>query len=203
VMPKGTLVFPTQYFVDSSLTKSTVGAVYSKDHGTNWVATARSTGGTNPQENCAMELDDGSWYMMTKAGSRPGTGRINFFRTTNYTNWVYVGEYYPVPCQQGSCLRLGANKTDGKGRYVLCHTLHPDTATRARVALVFGTDTTADGDAAGIAWDFANPLMLYYGDTGFKGYNSLCMVDTNTLGVLYEAQGHIYFVRVDVSGRLK
>jgi len=201
-IPVGTLVFPVQYFINGSK----VGAIYSKDHGQHWTATQYSTEGSSPQENCVMELDDGSWYMSAKAGVRSAqNGRVNFFRTTNYSTWTYVGEYGPVPCQQGSCIRLGKG-SDGKGRYALCHTTDPDAATRAKVAVMFGVDTTSDGNptvaAKGITWDFDNKIMLYYENTGFKGYNSMCMVDDHTLGILYEAQGHIYFTRIDVSDKV-
>ncbi len=207
VMPKGTLVFPMQYFVDGSFTASSVGALYSTDHGATWLVTARSATADGPQENCVMELDDGSWYMTAKAGTWGGdltteTGKFKFFRSTDFSTWTAVGELAPVPCQQGSCLKLGVG-ADGRGRYVLCHTMDRRSGVRARLSLVFGRDTTADGDAAGIAWDFENPVVLYAEDTGTKGYNSLCLVDAKTLGVLYEARNKIYFIRIDVSDVLR
>ena len=207
-MPKGTLVFPMQYFVDGSFTSSSVGALYSTDHGKNWNVTARSATTDGPQENCVMELDDGTWYMTAKAGSWTSanrtatTGKFKFFRSTNFSTWEAVGVYAPVPCQQGSCLKLGQG-ADGRGRYVLCHTLDPGAGVRAKLSLVFGVDTTSSNDAAGIAWDFDNPLVLFADDTGTKGYNSLCLLDASTLGVLYEAQDKIYFLRIDVSDKLK
>ncbi len=207
-MPKGTLVFPMQYFVDGSFTSSSVGALYSTDHGKTWNVTARSAVTDAPQENCVMELDDGTWYMTAKAGSWSSTnrsaetGKFKFFRSTNFSTWEAVGVLAPVPCQQGSCLKLGQG-ADGRGRYVLCHTLDRRSGVRAKISLVFGVDTTSSGDAAGIAWDFDNPLVLFADDTGTKGYNSLCLLDASTLGVLYEAQDKIYFLRLDITDTLK
>ena len=208
-MPTGTLVFPVQAFVNGGTTNAQCCAAYSTDGGKTW----RTTGLTpktlaqaphNAQENCVMELDDGSWLMMSKGGSwGAGNGRRLFFRTTDFKTWTQLADIPNVIHVQGSCLRIGRG-ADGVGRYVLAHQLDP--ATRARLALVFGRDLTADNPDAGqegVAWDLENPLVIHAGATGGQGYVSLCLLDETTLGVLYEANNQIRFERIDLAPYLR
>lgn len=204
-MPRGTLVFPVQAFVNGGTTNAQCCAAYSTDGGETW----RTTGLTpmppgNAQENCILELDDGSWLMMSKGGSwGAGNGRRLFFRTTDFREWSPLAAIPNVIHVQGSCLRIGTG-ADGVGRYVLAHQLDPDT--RAKLALVFGRDLTADNPDAGqegVAWDLENPLVIHAGETGGQGYVSLCLLDETTLGVLYEANDRIRFERIDLAPYLR
>ncbi len=204
-MPRGTLVFPVQAFVNNGTGDAQCCAAYSTDGGETW----RTTGLTpmppgNAQENCILELDDGSWLMMSKGGSwGAGNGRRLFFRTTDFETWKPLADIPNVIHVQGSCLRIGTG-ADGVGRYVLAHQLDPDT--RAKLALVFGRDLTADNPDAGqegVAWDLENPLVIHAGATGGQGYVSLCLLDETTLGVLYEANNQIRFERIDLAPYLR
>ena len=188
LMPAGALVFPMQYFPTSDFYYAPRAfAAYSTDGGETWKATKLSPS-YPAQENCVMELDDGSWYMICKGFQR------QLFRSTDYVNWTHVGALSPSAWVQGSCLRLGTG-TDGKGRYVACFS--PEG--RENVTLYFGRDTTAaKPNGAGIAWDLGSKIV-YPGSTGGKGYNSLVMLDETTLGILIEAQNHIYLLTEDVS----
>lgn len=209
-MPAGTLVFPMQGFVNSGLTNAQCFAAYSTDGGETWKA-AGLTPSTlkntpyNAQENCIVELDDGSWLMMSKGGNFSASvgGRRLFFRTTDFVNWTELSSISGIVHVQGSCLRLGTG-SDGKGRYVMAHQI--DASSRAKLALIFGKDLTESNttaDSEGVEWDTANPVMLHKDNTGGQGYNSLCMLDESTLGVLYETGGQIWFERVDVSDILE
>lgn len=204
-MPAGALVFPMQAFVNSGLGDAQCFAAYSTDHGATWKTTGLtpetlSEAPHNAQENCILELDDGSWLMMAKGGTwGAGNGRRLFFRTTDFQTWKQLDSIPNVIHVQGSCLRLGKG-SDGIGRYVLAHQIDPNT--RAKLALIFGRDLTAANTAdntEGIVWDTANPLMLHAEATGGMGYVSLCLLDPTTLGVLYEAQGKILFERIDIT----
>ena len=208
-MPKGTLVFPVQAFVNNGTGDAQCCAVYSTDGGKTWQTTGLTPktlaqAPHNAQENCVMELDDGSWLMMSKGGSwGAGNGRRLFFRTTDFKTWTQLADIPNVIHVQGSCLRIGTG-ADGVGRYVLAHQLDPDT--RARLALVFGRDLTADNPDAGqegVDWDLENPLVIHAGATGGQGYVSLCLLDETTLGVLYEANNQIRFERIDLAPYLR
>ena len=208
-MPRGTLVFPVQAFVNNGTGDAQCCAAYSTDGGATWQTTGLTPktlaqAPHNAQENCVMELDDGSWLMMSKGGTwGPGKGKRLFFRTTDFKTWSQLATIDGVIHVQGSCLRIGRG-ADGVGRYVLAHQLDPDT--RAKLALVFGRDLTAgnpDAGQEGVAWDLDNPLVLHPGETGGQGYVSLCLLDAATLGVLYEANDRIRFERIDLAPYLR
>lgn len=198
VANKGRLVIPMQYFGNST---TQVFAAYSDDHGASWQVTNLVPAGQNSQENSIVELDDGSWYMIAKngAGGWSTQGR-HLYRTTDFENWTYLGMFTPSSKVQGSILKLGNRASDGKGVYAMafCTSLGSDIgSTRNKLYLYFGVDKHEDA-AEPIVWDKENYIPLVEGATGSKGYNSMIMVDEHTLGVLYEANSHIYFRRLDV-----
>lgn len=200
-MPAGTLVFPIQCFVNNNTGAAQCAALYSTDNGATWNVTGLTPrylaeAPHNAQENCIMELDDGSWLMMSKGGNWD-QGRRLFFRTTDFKTWKQLASINNVVHVQGSCLRIG--EVDGKSRYVMAHQIDPNT--RCKLALIFGTD--ASDQDLGVDWDLDNPVMIFQGDTGNKGYVSLCLIDATTLGILYEANSKIYFERFDLSPYLR
>ena len=196
LMPAGALVFPMQYFPTSDFNDAPLAfAVYSTDHGSTWNATKLTQSGYPAQENCVMELDDGTWYMICKGRDYDTKeNKRQLFRSTDYKNWTYCGELTPSEWVQGSCLKLGQG-IDGKGRYAACFTV---TYRRQDLTLHFGRDTTDDPDGNGIEWD-CGTTNIYPGTTGNMSYNSLVMLDDKTLGVLFESKGHIELLTVDVS----
>lgn len=197
LMPAGALIFPMQYFpVNSNFYDSRTFAAYSKDGGATWQTTKLTDASVVAQENCIMELDDGSWYMVAKGYSR------QLFRTTNYVDWKHVGSMSPSCWVQGTCIRIGV-AVDGKSRYVACFTVSTSPANRSHLTLHYGRDTTLEApDGNGVAWDCGS-WDIYPEATGGMSYNSLVMLDDSTLGVLFESHGHIYFRKVDVSEILK
>ena len=197
LMPAGTLIFPMQYFpVNSNFYDSRTFAAYSKDGGETWQTTKLTDAAVVAQENCIMELDDGSWYMIAKGYSR------QLFRTTNYVDWKHVGSISPSCWVQGTCIRMGV-AADGNSRYVACFTVSTSPANRSHLTLHFGRDTTLETpDGDGVVWD-CGKWDIYPEETGGMSYNSLVMLDDSTLGVLFESRGHIYFRKVDVSEMLK
>ena len=191
LMPAGAIVFPMQYFPKTSnwSQESRVFAVYSTDGGETWKSTKLSTGDTVAQENCIAELDDGSWIMIAKGYAR------QVFRTKDFVNWVWDYTISPSEWVQGSCLRIGTG-WDGKSRYAACFTT---ASSRSNVTLHFGRDTSCDAGATrGVEWDLGRQIV-YPGATGGKSYNSLVMLDSSTLAILIEIDGHIYVIKEDVS----
>ncbi len=198
LMPAGAIVFPMQYFIDGNFSNTRTFAVYSTDGGAHWNATKLTPANDNAQENCVMELDDGSWYMICK-GKTQSQKQRQLFRTTDFANWTYCGSITPSEWVQGSCLRIGTG-WDGKSRYAACFTT---ASSRNNVTLHFGRDTSCDADAArGVEWDIEKQVV-YPGPTGGMSYNSLVMLDSSTLAILIEIDGHIYVIKEDVSDILK
>lgn len=205
-MPVGTLIFPMQGFVNGATSNAQCFAAYSTDNGKTWQTTGltpHTSSDTNAQENSIVELDDGSWLMMCKGGSwGAGKGRRLFYRTTDYNTWKQLASDTGIIHVQGSILRIGTH-ADGGGRYVKCHQIDPNE--RAKLTLIFGRDLTSTNttaDSEGIAWDCGS-LEVYHEATNAQGYNTLCMIDGQTLGVCYESQGIIWFERIDISGYLR
>jgi len=208
-VPAGTLVFPIQCFFSGG-THS--GAAYSTDGGQTWKATALTDTNSDPQENCIMELDDGTWYMCTKCET------AGYYRTYRYNHatdeWVKVEDGAPCKtAKEGSCLRMGVG-SDGKGRYAICHAR----SVRSNIVVYFGVDMTTPGETPsttnkGIQWDWNNYVTIHAEDTN-GGYSSMCMVDDTTLGILYESkygaamdggtdpECRMYFTRIDVSDKV-
>lgn len=195
-LPAGTLVFPIQCFLQSTnfAQNGRCGAIYSTDHGATWHCTNLTPPGSNhnTQENCIIELDDGSWLMMAKGGFAGSQGKRLFYRSKDHVNWTLVQTIDHIIHVQGSCLRIG--EVDGKSRYVMAHQIDPNS--RCKLALIFGTD--ASDQDVGVDWDLDHPVMIFQDDTGNKGYISLCLIDATTLGILYEANSKIYFERFDL-----
>ena len=192
LMPAGALVFPMQYFPSSNFNYTHAFAAYSTDGGNTWQATKLTPGDEYAQENCVMELDDGSWYMICK-GKTQSQKQRQLFRTTDYRNWTYCGSITPSEWVQGSSLKLGVGP-DGTGRYAACFS----PSGRSDITLHFGRDTTAvTPNGVGVEWDLGT-RVVYEGSTGGMGYNSLAMLDDRTLGILLEADGHIYMLAEDV-----
>ena len=198
LMPAGAIVFPMQYFIDGNFSNTRTFAVYSTDGGAHWNATKLTPANDNAQENCVMELDDGSWYMICK-GKTQSQKQRQLFRTTDFANWTYCGSITPSQWVQGSCMRIGEGR-DGKSRYVACFTT---VEYRSDVTLHFGRDTSNDdGATRGVEWDIGTQVV-YPGATGGMSYNSLVMLDSTTLGILIEIKGHIYLIKEDVSDVLE
>ena len=200
-LPAGTLVFPIQCFLQRNnfAGNGRCGAIYSTDHGATWRCTNLTPSGSanNTQENCIIELDDGSWLMMAKGGFAGSQGKRLFYRSKDHVNWTLVQTIDHIIHVQGSCLRIG--EVDGKSRYVMAHQIDPNT--RCKLALIFGTD--ASDQDVGVDWDLDNPVMIFREGTDNKGYVSLCLIDASTLGILYEANSKIYFERFDLTPYLR
>ncbi|HIV09768.1 MAG TPA: exo-alpha-sialidase [Candidatus Spyradenecus faecavium] len=200
-LPAGTLVFPIQCFLQSTnyAGNGRCGAIYSTDHGATWRCTNLTPSGSanNTQENCIIELDDGSWLMMAKGGFAGSQGKRLFYRSKDHVNWTLVQTIDHIIHVQGSCLRIG--EVDGQSRYVMAHQIDPNT--RCKLALIFGTD--ASDQDVGVDWDLDNPVMIFREGTDNKGYVSLCLIDASTLGILYEANSKIYFERFDLTPYLR
>ena len=196
----GRLVFPMQYFGPDG---TRVFAAYSDDHGATWKVTNLAPSGYNSQENSIAEMDDGSWYMIAKKGGGHDKNGRYLLRTVDFENWNFLGEFTPSSSVQGSLLKLGQRASDGKGVYAMafCTTGGPGTniaQARHDLKMYFGVDA---GES--IEWNAADCVDVWEGPTGAKGYNSMTMVDADTVGILFEANGHIYFRQVDVHDRLR
>ena len=215
IMPAGALVFPMQYFPSGTTYKTHNFAAYSTDGGATWQATCLTPAKTPDGEDCyahegsIVELDDGTWEYMGKFGnaSVDAIGPKLFFRTRDFKTWTFDGYHYhqAVRCQ-GSCLWLGeaVKARFGSSRYAACFSTWGDYGAgkrRGGIKLFIGRDTSSEPNAPGITWD-CGEIDIRPEHTSACAYNSMVMLDDWTIGILFEAFGHIYFRKVDLCGVL-
>ena len=224
IVPKGSLVFPMQYFPDGTVTRTQNFALYSTDGGLSWRATKLTPKTTQEgrncyaQEGCVVELDDGTWEYMAKYGeydpnfdtAYEGDGSDDarkdsrlFFRTMDFKTWVFDG-YHPSKSirSQGSCLWLGdeiKKAHGGASRYASCFSTWGNYPAERRggLKLFFGRDTSSEDGEPGITWD-CGEIEIRHEHTSACSYNSMVMLDDWTLGVVFESHGHIYLRKVDL-----
>lgn len=188
-MKGGTLVFAAQYWDGKGVPWSTI--VYSKDRGKTW----KCGTGVHQQttEAQVIELKDGS--IMINARCNWGGSRVVGVTKDLGKSW----ELHPTnrttqlkePVCQGSLLVV--NNVPGAGRVVLFS--NPNTTSgRSHMTL------KASNDDAG-SWPEENWLL--YDVRRCWGYSCLSPVDKNHVGVLYESQGALNFLKIPYKAVLK
>ena len=205
----GTVIWPMQYIHTQNSER--LFAAWQDSEG-NWHATSTVTDATyKPEEGSIVELDNGSWLYMGKDTVNANTSIVRpFYHSADHATWTSVETVLPQSVRvQGSMIRLGTH-TDTHSRYAAVFCTGDDTSretfVRKNLRVFIGTD---NGNGT-VSWDSANPITIWDGDTGYTnggdvsfGYNSLVMLNPTTLGVLFEANGHIYFTKVDVADALQ
>ena len=181
-MKDGTLVFAAQYWDGKGVPWSTI--VYSKDRGKTWHCGT----GVNQQttEAQVIELEDGS--VMINARCNWGGSRIVGVTKDLGQTW----EKHPTnrtaqlkePVCQGSLLAVDG--VPGAGRVVLFS--NPNT-TSGRSHMTLKASTNDAGSWPEDKW------LLYDARKGW-GYSCLAPVDKNHVGVLYESQGALNFLKI-------
>ena len=207
-IPAGTVIWPMQYIHTQNSER--LFAAWQDSEGA-WHATSTVTDSTYaPEEGSIVELDDGSWLYMGKDAKNTNTSIVRpFYLSDNHATWTSAGTLPQSVRVQGSVIRLGAH-TDGHSRYAAVFCTGDDTSretfVRKNLRVFIGTDS----GSGSVSWNNTAFATVWDGDTGYTnggnvsfGYNSLVMLNPTTLGVLFEANGHIYFTKVDVSSALK
>lgn len=195
-MQNGTLVFPSQYW-DETTTPSSVGIphsaiIYSTDHGLSWKS---GTGAkSNTTEAQVIETTPGTLML----NMRDNRGRFRSVATTTdmgstWTEHPTSFQALPDPVCQASIIKVKVN-LDGKMKDVVFFSnVNSD---RARI----NTTIKASLDL-GETWKPQHELLL---DTrGSWGYSVLSKIDDDTLGLLYEGTGALYFMRIPVKDILQ
>lgn len=194
-MKDGTLVFPAQYWSEDIVDKASGKTarrghstlIYSKDNGKTWKV------GTGCKENTSeaqiVELKDGSLMINARDESRSGYRAVYTTKDLGKT-WVK----HPTsqnketglaePTCQGSIQLI--NKGDGFERGLFFS--NPDSHNGRKNMTVKAS--LNDGDA----WR-KNHALLYDNRNG-AGYSALSPVDDKHIGVLYEGNRYLYFLRL-------
>ncbi len=188
VMKDGTLVFPGQIWGNNGGKYAKVpenegkphsgrhGVLfYSKDHGQTWTSSKRMVWGGS--ESTVAQLDNGKLFFNVREGSRGS--RISALTSDLGETWEYL-ETTPL-AQPGNLCQAAVLNMGGK-----LYFSNPNSGRRDTMTLRMSADD-------GKTWNKG----LVYDPRGCAGYSSLCPIDNETIGVIYEGNSdYHYFLRV-------
>jgi sialidase-1 len=192
-MQNGTLVFPSQYWDEQKKPGIPHSAIiYSEDHGKTWKS---GTGAkSNTTEAQVVETTAGTLML----NMRDNRGKFRSVATTDDMGKTWKehhssGGALPDPVCMGSFIKADMN-VKGKMKEVLFFS-NPDSGfDRYNMTIKASTDM-------GETWLPAHQLLV--DERGCYGYSTLTKIDDNTIGILYEGIGDLYFIRIPVSEIIK
>jgi len=193
VMQNGTLVFPSQYWDESKkpgMPHSSI--IYSEDHGKTWKSGIGAK--SNTTESQVVETTPGTLML----NMRDNRGKFRRVATTRDMGKTWLehptsNEVLPDPVCMASLIKCEVN-VNGRMSEVLFFSNVASQTARKNMTIKASLNL-------GNTWLSANELLL--DNRNCYGYSSLTMIDENTLGIVYEGSGDLYFMRVPVSDVLK
>jgi sialidase-1 len=187
-MKNGTLVFPTQYWDESKKPGVPHSAIiYSDDHGATWKS---GTGAKyNTTESQVVETTPGTLML----NMRDNRGRFRSVATTTDLGktWIEHPTSYEAlidPVCMASFIKA-AVPLKGKSAEVLFFSNVADQGLRQNMTLKASLDL-------GETWPAKQQLLLDSRRT--YGYSALTKVDDRTIGILYEGERDLYYLRVPI-----
>jgi sialidase-1 len=188
-MKDGKLVFPAQYWDSAGMPHSTI--IYSEDHGLNW---KRGTGAkSNTTESQVVEIKDGVLML----SMRDNRGKFRSISTTTDmgATWIEHQTSYntledPV-CMAG--LMKATMNWDGKTKEFLFFSNPASSHGRVNLSIRYSLDL-------GETWPKNQKVLI--DERKLYGYSVMTKIDDNTVGLLYEGTGDLYFLRIPVTSLL-
>ena len=188
-MKDGTLVVPMQHQENGVLNS---GIMYSKDHGLSWHAHEGFARHTTSE--CAVaEITPGT-LMLTMRDETNSRYRAVYTTTDLGRTWTPHSTDGKViePTCEASLLHVDANK-NSLGKDLLLFSNPASQSGRSHITIKASLDQ-------GETW----PYALTVDEGGGWGYSCLTMVDSGTVGILYESsKGHIVFQAVPLQDIVK
>ena len=192
-MQNGTLVFPSQYWDESKkpgMPHSSI--IYSTDHGKTWKSGVGAK--SNTTEAQVVETTPGTLML----NMRDNRGGYRSVATTTDLGKTWVEHHTSQqalidPTCMASIIRASVT-VKGKKRDVLFFSNVAEQHSRQNTTIKASPDL-------GESWPAANAVML--DERRSYGYSALTKVDENTIGILYEGERDLYFVRVAISEIIK
>lgn len=192
-MENGTLVFPSQYWDESKKPGIPHSAViYSDDHGKTWKS---GTGAkSNTTESQVVETTPGTLML----NMRDNRGKYRSIATTKDlgASWIEHHTSYqalPDPVCMASIIKARV-RVKGKMQDVLFFSNVNSQTARKDMTIKASLDL-------GETWLPANELLL--DERMCYGYSALAKIDDQTIGILYEGERDLYFMRVRVADIIK
>lgn len=192
-MQNGTLVFPSQYWDESKkpgLPHSSI--IYSDNHGLTWKS---GTGAkSNTTESQVVETSPGTLML----NMRDNRGKFRSVSTTRDMGKTWLEhptsyEALPDPVCMASIIKARVN-VKGKMQDVLFFSNVASQTARKNMTIKASLDL-------GETWLPANELLL--DERNSYGYSALTKIDDHTIGILYEGERDLYFMRVPVADIIK
>ncbi|MFT3946423.1 MAG: exo-alpha-sialidase [Agriterribacter sp.] len=192
-MQNGTLVFPSQYWDEQKKPGIPHSAIiYSEDHGKTWKS---GTGAkSNTTESQVAETTPGTLML----NMRDNRGKFRSIATTTdmgqtWKEHATSQSALADPVCMGSFIKANIN-IKGKQKDVLFFS-NPNTALeRYNMTIKASLDL-------GESWLPVNETLI--DENECYGYSTLVKIDNNTIGMLYEGRGDLYFVRIPVTEIIK
>lgn len=186
VMKDGKLVFPAQYWDSASMPYSTI--IYSDDHGRSWKA---GTGAkSNTTESQVVEIKDGVLML----SMRDNRGKFRSISTTSDmgATWTEHPTSYNTledPVCMAGFMKASMN-WEGKARDFLFFSNPASSHGRVNLSVRYSMDL-------GETWPSSQKVLI--DERKSYGYSVMTKIDDNTIGLLYEGTGDLYFVRIPVN----
>lgn len=192
-MKNGTLVFPSQYWDESTkpgIPHSSI--IYSDDHGKTWKSGIGAK--INTTESQVVETEPGILML----NMRDNRGKFRSVATTKDMGATWLEhqtsyEALPDPVCMASLIKARV-MVKGKMQDVLFFSNVATQTTRKNMTIKASLDL-------GETWLPAHELLLDERLT--YGYSTLTKIDDQTLGLLYEGERDLYFIRVPVADIFK
>jgi len=180
-MKDGSLVMPAQYWDASGMPHSTI--IYSKDHGATWT---RGTGAQpNTTESQVVETSPGV-LMLNMRDNRGGYRTVASTRDLGKT-WEphpTSGRALPDPVCMASLIRAQVNLAGAPANILFFS--NPMSGTERHN---LGIRTSRD---LGETWSEGKLID----ERKSFGYSAMTRIDAETIGLLYEGTGSLYFMRI-------
>lgn len=186
VMQNGTLVFPSQYWDENKIPHSAI--IYSNDNGKTWQSGIGAK--SNTTESQVVETTPGTLML----NMRDNRGDYRSIATTTDMGRTWVEHHtsqqaLPDPVCMASIIKARVN-VKGRMKYVLFFSNVSSQTSRQNTSIKASFDL-------GESWLPANNLLLDERRT--FGYSALTKTDDHTIGILYEGERDLYFLRIPVS----
>jgi sialidase-1 len=184
----GMLVFPAQFRDSTGIPFSTI--IYSRDRGKTWNC---GTGAkSNTTEAQVVELKNGTLML----NMRDNRGEFRSIATTTDTGRTWVEHASSRialrdPVCMASLIRINSIK-NGDENNILAFSNPDDSRNRNKMTIKLSLD-------GGMTWGKEEQLL--YDERSCFGYSSLTRIDDDYLGVLYEGNGELNFIKIKL-GRI-
>lgn len=189
-MQNGTLVFPSQYWDENKLPHSAI--IYSHDNGKTWHSGIGAK--SNTTESQVIETAPGTLML----NMRDNRGSYRSIATTTDMGKTWVEHHtsqqaLPDPVCMASIIKVNVN-VKGKLKDVLFFSNVAHQNARQNTTIKASLDL-------GETWMPAHHLLLDERKT--FGYSALTKIDDHTIGILYEGERDLYFLRIPIKEIIK